>query len=84
MGKPYDALYGTDVIDEAKGKERSGGYNLVRGAAVVDYVADMLDDALPLANGSHADVTWYAIEDGGLITNQGGLRDASQFVGYIG
>ena len=40
------------------------------GAAVVDYVADMLDDALPLANGNHADVTWYAIEDGGLITNK--------------
>ncbi len=83
-GSLYDALYGTDVIDEAKGKERSGGYNPVRGAAVVDYVADMLDDALPLANGSHADVTWYAIEDGGFITNQGGLQDASQFVGYIG
>ena len=83
-GSLYDALYGTDVIDEAKGKERSGGYNPVRGAAVVDYAADMLDDALPLANGSHADVTRYAIEDGGFITNQGGLQDASQFVGYIG
>ena len=83
-GSLYDALYGTDVIDEANGKERSGGYNPVRGAAVVDYAADMLDDALPLANGSHADVTRYAIEDGGFITNQGGLQDASQFVGYIG
>ena len=30
-GSLYDALYGTDVIDEAKGKERSGGYNPVRG-----------------------------------------------------
>jgi len=83
-GSLYDALYGTDVIDEAKGKERSGGYNPVRGAAVVDYAADMLDDALPLANGSHADVTRYAIEDVGFITNQGGLQDASQFVGYVG
>ena len=82
-GSLYDALYGTDVIDEANGKERSGGYNPVRGAAVVDYAADMLDDALPLANGSHADVTHYAIEDGGLNTNQGGLQDASQFVGYV-
>ena len=83
-GSLYDALYGTDVIDEANGKERSGGYNPVRGAAVVDYAADMLDDALPLANGSHANVTHYAIEDGGLNTNQGGLQDASQFVGYVG
>ena len=83
-GSLYDALYGTDVIDEAKGKERSGGYNPVRGAAVVDRAADMLDDALPLANGSHADVTRYAIEDVGFITNQGGLQDASQFVGYVG
>ena len=82
-GSLYDALYGTDVIDEAAGKERSGGYNPVRGAAVVAFAADMLDDAVPLTNGSHAAVTRYAIEDGGLNTNQGGLQDASQFVGYV-
>ena len=82
-GSLYDALYGTDVIDEAAGKERSGGYNPVRGAAVVAFAADMLDDAVPLTNGSHAAVTRYAIEDGGLVTNQGGLQDARQFVGYV-
>ena len=30
-GSLYDALYGTDVIDEAEGRERSRGYNPVRG-----------------------------------------------------
>ncbi len=82
-GSLYDALYGTDVIDEAAGKERSGGYNPVRGSAVVAYAADMLDNAVPLTNGSHAAVTRYTIEDGGLVTNQGSLQDASQFVGYV-
>ncbi len=52
-GSLYDALYGTDVIDEADGKDRAGGYNPVRGRAVIDYAADFLDRAIPLKEGSH-------------------------------
>ena len=52
-GSLYDALYGTDVIDEADGKDRAGGYNPVRGQAVIDYAADFLDRTIPLADSSH-------------------------------
>ena len=53
-GSLYDALYGTDVIDEADGRERGAGYNPVRGAAVIAHAADFLDRVIPLAGGSHA------------------------------
>ena len=39
-GSLYDALYGTDVISEAKGCEKvgkKGGYNPKRGAKVIEY-----------------------------------------------
>ncbi|MBT4590106.1 MAG: malate synthase G [Rhodospirillaceae bacterium] len=88
-GSLYDALYGTDVIDEADGKERSGGYNQTRGAAVIDYAAGVLDQANALANGSHKDATKYAISGGALVVTLGdgsetGLADPAQFVGYQG
>ncbi|MGI9221521.1 MAG: malate synthase G [Woeseiaceae bacterium] len=54
-GSLYDALYGTDVISEENGCERAGGYNPVRGAAVIAYAAEFLDRAIPLAEGSHVD-----------------------------
>ena len=65
-GSLYDALYGTDVLPEDDGATRSGAYNPVRGAAVMKYAASFLDKTLPLADGSHADVTEYGCrEDGG-------------------
>jgi malate synthase len=33
-GSLYDALHGTDAIDEDGGRQRAGGYNPVRGAGV--------------------------------------------------
>jgi len=88
-GSLYDALYGTDVIDEEGDKERSGGYNATRGVAVIDYAAGVLDQANPLANGSHKDSTKYAIENGALVVAMGdgsdtALANPAQFVGYHG
>ncbi len=60
-GSLYDALYGSDVIDESDGKTRSGGYNAARGNAVIAYAAEFLDRAVPLKNGSHADVKIYKL-----------------------
>ena len=59
-GSLYDALYGTDVIDESEGKQKGGGYNPVRGDAVIAYAADFLDQAIPLETGSHHNVREYA------------------------
>ncbi|MCU1530441.1 MAG: malate synthase [Arthrobacter sp.] len=87
-GSLYDALYGTDVIDEAEGRERTGGYNPVRGTAVVARGRQFLDGHAPLAAGSHADVTAYRIADGVLVaeTTNGvtGLAKGDQLRGYRG
>lgn len=87
-GSLYDALYGTDVIDEAEGRGRTNGYNLVRGTAVVARGRKFLNEYTPLASGSHADVIGYRIADGVLLaaTSHGttGLAEPSQFAGYRG
>lgn len=44
-GSLYDALYGTDVLDAPPAA--AGGYDPVRGAAVIAYVRRFLDTTLP-------------------------------------
>ena len=88
-GSLYDALYGTDAIPEADGCARGPGYNEQRGAKVIAFARQFLDQAAPLTSGSHADSTAYAIVGGALqVTLKGGattgLKDASQLVGYQG
>ncbi len=73
-GSLYDALYGTDVISEADGAERVGAYNKVRGDRVIAFARAFLDSTAPLAAGSHADATSYAVVDGALAVT---LRDDS-------
>jgi len=88
-GSLYDALYGTDVIAETEGMEKGRGYNPARGARVIAYARGVLDQAAPLAAGSHKDAVLYRVEGGKLLValKSGaatGLADASQFVGYQG
>ena len=88
-GSLYDALYGTDVIDEADGAEKGRGYNPQRGAKVIAFARDFLDQAAPLAQGSHQDAAGYTVEGGKLVVklksgSTTGLKDAAQFVGYQG
>ena len=54
-GSLYDALYGTDALDAPPA--RHGGYDEVRGAAVVAAAKRFLDEAVPLASGSWAELT---------------------------
>lgn len=91
-GSLYDALYGTDVIDEEDGKEKTKAFNPKRGAAVVAYAAEFLDEAAPLASGKHADATKYEVREDGsgwwtlVVTLADGSETAlelpSQFIGY--
>ncbi|MEJ6005839.1 malate synthase G [Paucibacter sp. AS339] len=87
-GSLYDALYGTDAIPETDGAEKAGRYNPVRGAKVIGYARQVLDQAAPLAQGSHNDATGYRVEAGRLLVAQGsgstGLADPAQFIGYQG
>lgn len=88
-GSLYDALYGTDAISEEGGAEKGKGYNPVRGAKVIAFARQVLDDTAPLATGSHKDSTGYRVEGGQLVVSLAngsttGLKDASQFKGYQG
>ena len=88
-GSLYDALYGSDVIPESDGAQRAGAYNPVRGAKVIAYARALLDQAAPLANGSHAHATTYQVVDGRLVAILGngesaGLLQPERFAGYNG
>jgi malate synthase len=87
-GSLYDALYGTDAIDEADGAGRGRAYNKVRGAEVVARAKQVLDQAAPLAQGSYADVAGFAVENGTLAvrmqSGSTGLRRPEQFAGFLG
>ncbi|KZR56750.1 malate synthase G [Pseudobacillus badius] len=74
-GSLYDALYGTDAIPETKGAEKKGSYNPVRGEKVIAFARHFLDEAAPLAQGSHAESASYVVQDGELVVT---LMDGSQ------
>lgn len=88
-GSLYDALYGFDVISEEGGAEKGKGYNPVRGAKVIEFAKNFLNEIFPLAQGSHADATKYAIEQNKLLVTlkdgtKTGLAHEAQFVGFNG
>jgi len=87
-GSLYDALYGTDAIPDTNGAERQKSFNPVRGAAVIAYARKFLDEAAPLANGSHADATRYSVQNGKLVvalkSGTSELAAPAQFIGYQG
>jgi len=88
-GSLYDALYGTDVLPETGGADKTAKYNPARGALVIAYARKLLDDTAPLAGHSHKEVTQYSVVDGQLQValddgSQVGLFDPSKFVGYRG
>ncbi|HRM73439.1 MAG TPA: malate synthase G, partial [Paracoccus sp. (in: a-proteobacteria)] len=77
-GSLYDALYGTDAMgDLPQGK----GYDNERGARVIAWGRDFLDQAAPLAQGSWAGIGALSIKDGALVP---ALRDAAKFAGHVG
>ncbi|HSZ09125.1 MAG TPA: malate synthase G [Steroidobacteraceae bacterium] len=87
-GSLYDALYGTDVIPE-EGAPRGGRYNPQRGAKVIAFVRDFLDQHFTLADGSHGDAVSYRCGQKGLdVRLKNGsathLKDPGAFCGYQG
>ncbi|MGE6742502.1 malate synthase G [Allorhizobium pseudoryzae] len=87
-GSLYDALYGTDAIAEADGAEKGAGYNPVRGAKVIAWARNFLDQSAPIEGARWSEVTGFAVVDGALVIKAGeaalSLADPAQFAGYQG
>ena len=89
-GSLYDALYGTDVISEDNGYERSNNYNPRRGALVVEKANMFLDEAIPINESTYGKVLkWEVVEDNGLhklkFATDAGIKElvnSEQFIGY--
>jgi malate synthase len=89
-GSLYDALYGTDAIARDGELAPGSAFNERRGAAVIARAAEFLDQAFPLASGSHATATAYVVSEQAGIANlvidtaagPTTLKDADGFVGY--
>lgn len=87
-GSLYDALYGSDAIPE-EGAQRSGGYNPQRGAKVIAFARDFLDQSFPLTEGSHRDAVHYRVAEQGLeVSLKNGqatlLKQPAAFTGFQG
>ncbi|MGC4024576.1 MAG: malate synthase G [Mesorhizobium sp.] len=88
-GSLYDALYGTDAIDDTDGKQRGKGYNPARGKAVVAWARSFLNESVPLAGASWTEAKSFAVTDKKLAVTlldgrTVGLKNASKFAGYLG
>ena len=88
-GSLYDALYGTDMISEEGGAERGGAYNPVRGDKVIEFSKSLLNETIPLSQGTYQEVTSFQINDGSLeviLSDQSkvGIKDQSKFIGFRG
>ena len=80
-GSLYDALYGTDALGDLPG---AGDYDAARGARVIAWGRNFLDQVVPLAGASWAAGTGLCVQDGALWVDGLGLADRAQFVGYVG
>ena len=88
-GSLYDALYGTDMISEEGGAEKSGPYNPIRGEKVIEFSKNFLNEAVPLSSVSYSEVTGFSVENGVLKVSTSdqssdALKDHEQLVGYSG
>ncbi len=84
-GSLYDALYGTDVID---GPRREAGYDPERGARVIGFARDFLDDHFVLREGSYRDARAFRISAQSLMValphGESALQKPAAFKGYQG
>ena len=74
-GSLYDALYGTNAIGDLP---HGLDYDVARGARVIEWAKAYLDQAVPLLQGSHADVLGYKVVGDALVP---ALADVGQYVG---
>ena len=88
-GSLFDALYGTDVLDENSGVTISDQYDSVRGQRVLSYVLKFLDRTVPFEHGVHTEIVSYKISNGALYCTLSNGRvthliNTDHFLGYCG
>ena len=88
-GSMYDALYGSDIIDEKNGCEKSKVYNPKRGTEVISKVREFLDQNFSLEDSSWKNVKSFLKDKGDLkifLENKKEihLKNKEQFIGYTG
>ncbi|MGH7833366.1 MAG: malate synthase G, partial [Candidatus Binatia bacterium] len=90
-GSLYDALYGTNVIPEEGGAEKTAAYNPARGAKVIAATEAFLDEVVGLERGKFSDVRRFSLEDNNgrkeLVAtlsdgSEVGLADPAKFAGF--
>ena len=86
-GSFYNALYGTDAVEDKD--PPSKGYDEKRGAKVISYAFEHLDNIAPLTQGGFADIKSYSISNQSLVVTFADgsfahLEDKSHFKGYNG
>lgn len=87
-GSLYDALYGTDIIEQTGGN-KTKGYDPIRGQKVIDYARNWLDVIAPLDTGSHIQSKHYTLHNGTLLVTLAddtivALKTPEQFAGFQG
>ncbi|TWX50200.1 malate synthase G [Colwellia hornerae] len=88
-GSLYDALYGTDVISDENGAEKTATHNPIRAKKVIAYGREFLDKHFPLVTGSHQQSCAYTIDNKKLVVTlvdgrTSLLKNAEQFIGFQG
>src|SRR6266404_1713770 len=90
-GSLYDALYGTNVIPEGEGAEKGEAYNPRRGAKVIAYTEEFLDEVVALKRASYSDISRFFLKRSGgkkqlaVMLKDGKtttLADGRKFLGY--
>ena len=88
-GSFYDALYGTDVISDENGCEKTKSYNPKRGKGVIENGRDFLNQIFPLEVGNWKKINELSIDNKNLVItlpdkSKTCLKNKEKFIGYVG
>ncbi len=88
-GSLYDAFYGTDVVADNDGCEKTKSYNPKRGAKVIEKGRVFLNQILALEKGDWNEAASFSVEKGNLTIHlsdksKTNLKNKEKFIGYSG
>jgi malate synthase len=88
-GSLYDAFYGTDVVANDNGCEKTKSYNPKRGAKVIEKGRVFLNQILALEKGDWNEAASFSVEKGNLTIHlsdksKTNLKNKEKFIGYSG